>query len=51
MSNRAPPWREITTEDFHPRIFPDTGDSAQWIASSRRCSSQAEFVLTERLPC
>ena len=36
MNDAAVPWREITTEDYHPRIFPDTGDSAQWIASSNR---------------
>ena len=32
----APPWREITTDDYHPRIFPATTPSALWIASSDR---------------
>lgn len=36
MSIELPPWREITTNDYHPRIFPATTASAPWIASSDR---------------
>ena len=36
MSIELPPWREITTDDYHPRIFPATTASAPWIASSDR---------------
>ncbi|KQU17728.1 hypothetical protein ASG63_09570 [Methylobacterium sp. Leaf94] len=36
MSGEAPSWREITTDEYAPRIFPETSGSAQWIASSDR---------------
>ena len=36
MSDPVAPWREITTDDYHPRIFPATSPSAPWIASSNR---------------
>lgn len=29
-----PPWREITTDDYHPRTFPDTFSGRAWITSS-----------------
>lgn len=47
----APPWREITTDDYHPRIYPATTTSSQWIASSQRVHElllqqhQGEFRL------
>jgi hypothetical protein len=34
LSDASAPWREITTDDYHPRIFPATTASAQWIAST-----------------
>jgi hypothetical protein len=34
MMDELPPWREITTDDYAPRIFVDLGSSAAWIASS-----------------
>lgn len=34
MSDELPPWREITTDDYAPRIFMDLGASEAWIASS-----------------
>lgn len=34
MTDELPPWREITTDDYAPRIFVDLGPSAAWIASS-----------------
>lgn len=36
MSEEPPPWREITTDDYHPRIYPATSVSSQWIASCER---------------
>ena len=36
MSDGLPPWREITTDDYAPRIFPAPTPSAPWIASSDR---------------
>lgn len=32
MNDQQPPWREIITDDYHPRIFTATTPSAQWIA-------------------
>ena len=32
----APPWREITIDDYVPRIFLARTAGAQWIASSDR---------------
>jgi hypothetical protein len=36
LSDAVPPWREITTDDYHPRIFPATTARAPWIASCDR---------------
>jgi len=37
VSDEAPPpWREITTDDYHPRNYPDSKGGAAWIASSKR---------------
>ena len=36
MSDAAAPWREITTDAYHPRIFPATTARAPWIALSDR---------------
>ena len=32
MSDAEPPWREVTSDDFYPRIFPDNYGGAAWIA-------------------
>ena len=32
----APPWREITTDDYAPRTFTELSGSFPWIASSDR---------------
>ncbi|MCJ2131565.1 hypothetical protein [Methylobacterium sp. E-045] len=34
MTDEPPPWREITTDEYAPRIFMDLGSSEAWIASS-----------------
>jgi hypothetical protein len=45
----SPPWREITTDDYHPRTFANTGNSAQWIASSDRVYDQHQGKCRLRL--
>ena len=30
------PWREVTTDDYHPRVYHDLTDEAAWIASTER---------------
>lgn len=34
MSDDLPPWKEITTDDYGPRNFRDTGGGTDWITSS-----------------
>jgi hypothetical protein len=36
VTDQQPPWREITTDDYHPRTFPAPTPSAPWIASCDR---------------
>ena len=36
MTDDAPPWREVTTDDYAPRIYPDSIGGAAWIASTER---------------
>ena len=36
MTDDGPPWREITTDDYAPRIYPDSNAGAAWIASTER---------------
>ncbi len=36
MTDEAPPSREITTDDYAPRIYPDSIGGAAWIASTER---------------
>ena len=42
VSDELPPWREITTDDYHPRAFPDGKGGAAWIASSQRIKDLLE---------
>jgi hypothetical protein len=36
VTDQQPPWREITTDDYHPRIFSASTGSAPCFASSDR---------------
>lgn len=42
MHDEPPPWREITTDDYHPRVFPDGKGGTAWIASSQRIKDLLE---------
>ena len=36
MTDDGPPWRDVTTNDYAPRNYPDTVGGAAWIASTER---------------
>lgn len=36
MSEDPPPWKEVSTDDFHPRTFRGHTGSEAWVASTNR---------------